>query len=110
MGPLPLPLFSELHKGLVEREHLERAINAEVDWLNQESQFDFEYEPFEEDRLMFFAGGEKIAFSFQKGMWKHLPHQAYSVDSRIEIDADAEDKKARAKAAEHLRTRYGNGG
>lgn len=110
MGPMPIPLFKELHHGIAEPEHLERAIKAEEDWLNENNQFDFEYEPFEGDRLMFFVGGEEIAFSFMKGKWKHLPHQAYSEDYRIDIDAEAEDQAARERAASYFQSRYKAGG
>jgi hypothetical protein len=106
MGPLPMPLFKELHRGIAAREHLTHVVAAEEDWLNEGNQFDFEYEPFEGDRLMFFIGGEKIAFSFQKGRWHHKPHQAYSVDYRCGINAEKEDREARQRAAAHIQAQY----
>ena len=106
MGPLPMPLFKELHKGIAEPEHLKHAIAAEENWLNEGNPFDFEYMPFEGDRLMFFIGGEEIAFSFQDGNWAHKPHQAYSVDNRRGIDAEKEDREARGRAATYFEARF----
>lgn len=110
LGPMPMPMFKQLHRGIAEPEHLERAIKAEESWLNENNQFDFEYEPFEGDRLMFFVGGEEIAFSFKNGEWKHLPHQAYSVDHRFGVDAEAKDRAARQRAATYFQSRYKSGG
>ena len=107
MGPIPMPMFEELFHGIAEPEHLKRAIAAEEDWLNERNQFDFEYEPFQGDRLMFFIGGEEIAYSFMNGKWVHMPHQAYSVDHRFGIDEDFEDCAARERAATYFRAHYG---
>lgn len=106
MGPMPMPMFEELHHGIAEPEHLKLAIAAEEDWLNKSNPFDFEYLPFEGDRLMFFIGGEEIAFSYMKRKWVHMPHQAYSVDHRFGIDASDEDFSARERAASYFRSRY----
>jgi tetratricopeptide (TPR) repeat protein len=106
MGPMPMPMFKELYHGIAEPEHLKRAIAAEENWLNERNQFDFEYEPFEGDRLMFFVGVEEIAFSFKNGKWLHRPHQAYSRDHRMRVDAVAEDRAARERAASYFRSRY----
>lgn len=105
-GPLPRPRFKELHRGIAEPQHLKLAIAAEENWLNERNQFDFEYEPFEGDRLMFVVGGERIAFSFHKGRWHHKPHQGYSADHRSGIDGPAEDRAARERAASYFRSRY----
>jgi hypothetical protein len=106
LGPMPMPMFKELYHGIAEPEHLERAIKAEERWLNEHNQFDFDYQPFEGDRLMFYVGGEEIAFSFMKGRWAHYPHQAYSVDDRMNLDACAEDRTARSRAALYFQSRY----
>jgi len=103
LGPLPMPRFKKLYAGLADRSHLQKAVDAEADWLNKANRFDFDYQPFEGDRLMFVIGGEEIAFSYQKGEWRHRPHQAYSKDTRMGIDAEAEDRIARAKAAAHIK-------
>ena len=107
MGPMPMPMFEELHKGLADEAHMDLAIRAEEDWLNEDDPFDFDYQPFEGDRLMFHIGGHGIAFSYKEGQWKHYPHQAYSQDNRWEIDAVAEDKIARSKAASYLKSKRG---
>ena len=107
MGPLPMPKFKELHRGITDIAHMQLAIDAEETWLNERNQFDFDYEPFQGDRLMFVIGGQEIAFSFKDGQWQHYPHQAYSQDYRRGIDAPEEDRKARAKAAGYLQTKRG---
>ena len=104
MGPLPMPQFKELFKGVADFTQMEKVVEAEVEWLNEGNPFDFEYEPFEGDRLMYVIGGQEIAFSYKKGSWKHYPHQAYSVDARRGVDARAEDIKARKIAKDYLNT------
>ena len=106
-GPLPMPKFKELHRGVADVEHMQLVIEAEENWLNERNQFDFDYEPFQGDRLMFTIGGYEIAFSFREGQWKHYPHQAYSQDYRRGIDAPSEDKIARSKAADYLKKKLG---
>ena len=108
VGPMPMPRFKELYTGLADLTQMKKAINAEVDWLNSGNPFDFDYEPFQGDRLMFVIGGNKIAFSYIDGAWKHKPHQAYSQDSRRGIDADSEDKKSRLNARKHLQSQHIN--
>lgn len=116
MGPIPMPQFSELHKGIADKSQMLKAIKAEEDWLNEENQFDFDYTPHKGDRLSFFIGGEQISFSYMDAYydkdkiewidmppkWVHKPWQAYSVDHRSYIDADLEDKEARERAAQYL--------
>ena len=109
-GPLPIPLFKELYHGIAAAEHLKRVIAAEENWLNECNQFDFEYEPFNGDRLMFFVGGEEIAFTYFNGEWAHRPHQGYSADDRSGIDAAAEDRAARDRAASYFRSKYETNG
>jgi hypothetical protein len=87
MGPMPMPQFHELHHGLADRSQMQKVVEVEEAWLNAGNQFDFPYEPFQGDRLMFCIGGEEIAFSYMEGHWIHKPHQAYSVDDRFDIDA-----------------------
>ena len=102
MGPLPIPQFRELFVGLADATQMEKVVEAEVEWLNSENPFDFDYQPFRGDRLMFVIGGQEIAFSFVDDSWIHKPHQAYSVDSRCGVDADTEDVAARNKARAYL--------
>ncbi len=83
---------------------MEKVVAAEEAWLNEENPFDFDYVPFEGDRLFFVIGGEEIAFSFFAGLWTHRPHQAFSMDDRMGIDAESEDRKARQRALSYLQT------
>lgn len=99
MGPLPIPLFKELYQGFADKSQMNRVLTAEDQWLNEANQFDFDYEPFQGDRLLYVIWGEEIAFSYSDGKWRARPHQAYSADSRMGIDADKEDEEARSRAS-----------
>lgn len=102
-GPMPMPLFKELHIGVAEQTHMLKVVQAEEDWLNEANQFDFDYEPFEGDRLMFYIGGENIPFSYEEGRWTHCPHLAHIRDHRSGVDGKKMDEIARRKAARHLK-------
>lgn len=103
-GPLPIPHFKELFKGLADITQMAKVIRAEVDWLNDENPFDFDYTPFDNDRLSYHIGGVHLAFRYFKDTgWRSENLHIYG-NSNITHQSWERDTKDRLTANEHFKT------
>lgn len=104
IGPIPIPGFEEMYRGITDKGTLWKVARAEEDWLNQSNPFDFEFEPVHGDRLTFKIGNQLISYNYLGGKWTFIPWQGYFTDDRINIDSESADEQSRKLAKKYLET------
>ena len=94
MGPMPMPRFKDMYKGIADKAHLELAIEKEEEWLNKENQFDFEYEPFDNDNLVYVINEELICFRYYADdkEWRYFPGYRTSMQDHRSPRVESWDK------------------
>ena len=71
IGQTPSEMFREIAIGTSEPRSLVKIIENEEKWLNEDNPFDFDFKPFEGDKLTFVINGNKIVFRFFGKKWTY---------------------------------------
>lgn len=71
VGPTPSGMFEQMATGVADTKSFVKILEDEAKWLNSENPFDFDFEPFQGDRLTFFISRFEVEFRFYSGEWEY---------------------------------------